>query len=166
MKYLKQLMFVIIFFTVPASIIAGTVTINDSSSLGNLKTGKGVFLVDIGDVKKLNFYLKIIQGTYKSMERQGVKADFVLVYIGPSVKYLSNKSAEKNPDVDEAVLMEIEANIEALADLGIRQEVCSVATEVFGIRNDSLFEDLKIVGDGFISLIGYQSQGYYLVPVF
>ena len=166
MKYLKQFMFVIILFAGQASVMAGAVTINDASALGKLKTGKGVFLVDIGDVKKLNFYLEIIQGTHKSMQRQGVKADFVLVYIGPSVKYLSNKSAEKNPDVDEALLMKIEANIEALADLGVRQEVCSVATEVFGIKNDSLFEDLKIVGDGFISLIGYQQQGYHLVPVF
>lgn len=166
MKYLKQLMFVIIFFTGSVSVMADTVTINDASALGKLKTGKGVFLVDIGDVKKLNFYLEIIQGTHKNMQRQGVGADFVLVYIGPSVKYLSNESAEKNPGVDESLLMEIESNIEALAELGIRQEVCSVATEVFGIKNDSLFDDLKIVGDGFISLIGYQSQGYHLVPVF
>jgi hypothetical protein len=41
-----------------------------------------------------------------------------------------------------------------------------VATEVFGIDNSTLFADLDLVGDGFISLIGYQAQGYHLVPVF
>lgn len=64
-------------------------TINDHAALGDLKVGKGVFLVDIGDANKLNFYLDVIQGTYKGMKNQGVEPDFILVYIGPSVKYLS-----------------------------------------------------------------------------
>jgi len=109
--------------------------INDSASLADLKVGKGVFLVDIGDAKKLNFYLEVIQGTYKGMKAQGVDPDFMLVYIGPSVKYL-------------------------------KQEVCAVATRVFGIDNDSVYPSMKLVADGFVSLIGYQAQGYNLVPVF
>ena len=141
--------------------------INDNRSLGELKTGKGVFLVDIGDAKKLNFYLEVIQGTYKGMKAQGVEPDFILVYIGPSVKYLSNEpSSETEDQVGSAVLLDIESNVEALAKLGIRQEVCAVATRVFGIDNDTVFPDMTLIGDGFISLIGYQAQGYHLVPVF
>jgi hypothetical protein len=41
-----------------------------------------------------------------------------------------------------------------------------VATQVFGIDNNTLVPGLTLVGDGFISLIGYQAQGYHLVPVF
>ena len=141
--------------------------INDSRSLGELQTGKGVFLVDIGDAKKLNFYLEVIQGTHKGMKAQGVEPDFILVYIGPSVKYLTSEpSKETEQQVDAAVLLDIESNVEALAALGIRQEVCAVATRVFGINNDTVFPGMTLVGDGFISLIGYQAQGYHLVPVF
>lgn len=140
--------------------------INDRRALGELATGKGVFLVDIGDAKKLNFYLEVIQGTHKSMQGQGVKPDFILVYIGPSVKYLTSEPKAEVESAAGAVLMDIESNIEKLAELGIRQEVCSVATEVFGIDNKSVFEDLQLIGDGFISLIGYQAQGYHMVPVF
>ena len=51
--------------------------------------------IDIGDAKKLNFYLDVIQGTFRGMQDQGVQPDFVLAYIGPSVKYLSSSpSAE------------------------------------------------------------------------
>ena len=64
------------------------------------------------------------------------------------------------------ILLEIESNVEALAALGIKQEVCAVATRVFGIDNKTVFPSLTLVGDGFISLIGYQAQGYHLVPVF
>jgi hypothetical protein len=44
--------------------------------------------------------------------------------------------------------------------------VCSVATRVFGIDNNTILSGMKPVSDGFISLIGYQAQGYHLVPVF
>jgi len=140
--------------------------INDQAALGDLKVGKGVFLVDIGDAKKLNFYLDVIQGTYKGMKDQGVDPDFVLVYIGPSVKYLSTSPSADTEQEAGGVLLEIESNVEALAALGVKQEICAVATRVFGIKNDAIFTSLTLVGDGFISLIGYQAQGYHLVPVF
>ena len=140
--------------------------INDAAALADLKTGKGVFLVDIGDAKKLNFYLEVIQGTYKGMKQQGVEPDFVLVYIGPSVKYLSTSPAAEVEKSAAGVLLEIESNVEALAELGVRQEICAVAMRVFGIDDESVLPGLTLVGDGFISLIGYQAQGYHLVPVY
>ena len=140
--------------------------INDAAALADLKTGKGVFLVDIGDAKKLNFYLEVIQGTYKGMKEQGVEPDFVLVYIGPSVKYLSTSPSAEVEKSAGGVLLEIESNVEALAGLGVRQEICAVATRVFGIDDKSVLPGLTLVGDGFISLIGYQARGYHLVPVF
>jgi intracellular sulfur oxidation DsrE/DsrF family protein len=147
-------------------VLAGNLTINDRAALGDLKVGKGVFLVDIGDAKKLNFYLEVIQGTYKGMKDQGVDPDFVLVFIGPSVKYLSTSPSAETEQAAGGVLMEIESNVEALASLGVRQEVCSVATHVFGIDDKTILPGMTLVGDGFISLIGYQAQGYHLVPVF
>jgi intracellular sulfur oxidation DsrE/DsrF family protein len=140
--------------------------INDSAALADLKVGKAVFLIDIGDAKKMNFYLEVIQGTFKGMQAQGVKPDFVMVYIGPSVQYLSTSPSAKVEEMHSAVLMEIESNVEKLAELGIKQEICAVATDVFAIDNKSLLPELNLVGDGFISLIGYQAQGYHLVPVF
>jgi intracellular sulfur oxidation DsrE/DsrF family protein len=145
---------------------AGKLVINDQAALADLKTGKGVFLIDIGDASKLNFYLEVIQGTYKGMKGQGTEPDFVLVYIGPSVKYLTTSPAAETEQAAGGVLLEIESNVEALAALGVRQEICAVATRVFGIENNTILPGLTLVGDGFISLIGYQAQGYHLVPVF
>ncbi|MHC4799677.1 MAG: DsrE family protein [Planctomycetota bacterium] len=145
---------------------AGEMAINDQAALGDLKVGKGVFLVDIGDANKLNFYLEVIQGTYKGMKDQGVEPDFILVFIGPSVKYISTSPSPETEQEAGGVLMEIESNVEALAALGVKQEICAVATRVFGIKNDTVLPSLSLVGDGFISLIGHQAQGYHLVPVF
>ncbi len=146
--------------------IAKDQVINDQAALGDLKTGKGVFLVDIGDAKKLNFYLEVIQGTHQGMVKQGVEPDFILVYIGPSVKYLTTSPSEAAEQAAGGILLDIESNVDKLAALGVRQEICAVATRVFQIDNDALVRGLTLVGDGFISLIGYQAQGYHLVPVF
>ena len=140
--------------------------INDRAALADLGIGQAVFLIDIADAKKMNFYLEVIQGTFKRMQAQGVTPDFVMVYIGPSVKYLSTSPDAKTEAGHGGVLMDIESNVAKLAALGIKQEICAVATEVFGIDNKTVFPDLNLVGDGFISLIGYQAQGYHLVPVF
>ena len=160
---LLPLLFLLLF---SAMTQAGKTLVNDAAALADLKTGKGVFLVDIGDARKLNFYLEVIQGTYKGMRAQGVDPDFILVYIGPSVKYLSTSPAAAVENSAGGLLLEIESNVEALAELGIRQEICAVATRVFGIDDESVLPGLTLVGDGFISLIGYQAQGYHLVPVF
>ena len=146
--------------------LASEAVVSDRAALADLKTGKGVFLIDIGDPKKLNFYLEVIQGTYKGMESQGVKPDFILVYIGPSVKYLTSSPSEEVEKTAGALLLDIESNVAKLVSLGFKQEICAVATRVFGIDNSTLLPGLNLVGDGFISLIGYQAQGYHLVPVF
>ena len=140
--------------------------IHDRAALGDMKVGKSVFLVDIGEANKLNFYLEVIQGTYKGMKDQGVDPDFILVFIGPSVKYLSTSPPADTEQEAGGILMDIESNVEALAELGVRQEICAVASRVFGIDNKTILPGLTLVGDGFISLIGYQAQGYHLVPVF
>ena len=162
----KALIAVLMLLLASTAVQAGKAVINDAAALGDLKTGKGVFLVDIGDPRKLNFYLEVIQDTYRGMEDQGVEPDFILVFIGPSVKYLSTSPSAETEQAAGGVLMEIESNVEALATLGVTQEVCAVATRVFGIDNETLLPGLTLVGDGFISLIGYQSQGYHLVPVY
>ena len=162
----KTLFTALMLLLASATVQAGEAVINDAAALANLKTGKGVFLVDIGDARKLNFYLEVIQGSYKGMKDQGVDPDFILVFIGPSVKYLSTAPSDEVEQAASGLLMEIESNVEALATLGVKQEICAVATRVFGIDNKTVLPGLTPVGDGFISLIGYQSQGYHLVPVY
>ncbi len=156
----------ILLFLIGQLSLAASTPINDKQALADLKVGKGVYLVDIGDAKKLNFYLEVIQGTHQGMKAQGVEPDFVLVYIGPSVKFLTTSPSAEAEETAGGVLLEIESNVAKLASLGVRQEICAVATRVFGIDNSTLFPGLMLVGDGFISLIGYQAQGYHLVPVF
>ena len=135
---------VLIFFLACGLAYASQDTIDDHAALGDLKSGKGVFLIDIGDAKKLTFYLEVIQGTYTSMKNQGVTPDFVLVYIGPSVKYLTSSPSDETEKAVGDILLDIESNVSALASLGVKQEICSVATRVFGIDNKTLLPGLTL----------------------
>ena len=144
----------------------GASAADDAKALQGLKTGKGVFLVDIGSPKKLALYLDVIQGTHRGMERQGVEPDFIVVYIGPSVRFLTTEPDDLLEMEHGDRLQTIADSVAALDRLGVRQEVCDVATDVFEIDNATLLPQTELVGDGFISLIGYQSQGYHLVPVY
>lgn len=139
---------------------------HDKRAIAKMTQGKAVFLVDMADAKKQAFYMDIIAGTHQNLTRQGVKPEMVVVYIGPSVKFLTTKpSMELEIESGEAI-RQMQATSKKLKDLGVHQEVCSIATQVFGIDNATLFPEMTVVGDGFVSLIGYQTQGYALVPVF
>lgn len=139
---------------------------SDKNALKGVEDGKGLFLVDITQPAKTALYLEIIEGTHAGMKRQGVNPDFVVVYIGPTVQFLTQTPSDELELEYERELQRIQASIKALNKLGVHQEVCAIATRVFNIDNATLPPELEMVGDGFISLIGYQAQGYKLVPIY
>jgi intracellular sulfur oxidation DsrE/DsrF family protein len=152
--------------SVGAAPAARAATYGNADALRGVKSGKGVFLVDLADSRKVAMYLKLIAGSRESLERQGVAADFKVVFIGPSVKFLSTEPPAQATPEERAVLAEIARAAHALKTQGVALEVCAIATEVFKVDNAKLLPDVTVVADGFISLIGYQAQGFHLVPIF
>ena len=141
-------------------------TYDDAAALQGVETGEGVFLLDFTNPRKTALYMDVIKGTHEGLVRQGVEPDFVLVFIGPTVQYLSTEPADELQMEHGKHLEAIAGTAAALKDLGVRMEVCAVATEVFNVDNDTILPEMEVVGDGFISLIGWQTQGYHLVPIF
>ncbi|MFW6021815.1 MAG: DsrE family protein [Guyparkeria sp.] len=138
--------------------------IDDTAALAGVEEAKGVFQIDFTEAEKTAFYLEVIRGTHANFERQGLDPDLVIVFIGPTVEFLTTEADEEV--ADPATLMRIESEVARLAELGVRLEVCAVATEVFGVDNDTLFDGLELTGDGFVSMIGWQAQGYHPVTMF
>lgn len=56
--------------------------------------------------------------------------------------------------------------IKRLKSLGIEMEVCSAATAAYKIDNSTILPGIKVVRSGFLSVMGWQAQGYQLVPVY
>lgn len=145
---------------------AATAPINNTAALQGVKEGKGVFLIDFSDAKKTALYLEIIKGTHAGLTRQGVKPSFVIVYIGPTVRFLTNAPDGELELEQGDALKAIAERVKELDRLGVRQEICAIATKVFKVSNETVLPGLTLVGDGFISLIGWQTQGYKLIPLF
>ena len=145
---------------------AAPATIDDSAALAGVTETKSVFLIDFTDAKKTAFYMDIIRGTHDGLVRQGVTPNMVLVFIGPTVQYLTTEPTDELAMEFEGELKSIAASVKALKEKGVRMEVCAVATDVFGVDNATVLPEMDVVGDGFISLIGWQTQGHKLVPIF
>ncbi len=165
-RVVQQFWLLAVMYCMTGAATAERAGINDAAALAGLKVGKGVFLIDFTNPKKTAFYLDVIRGTHAGMLKQGVEPDFVLVFIGKTVAFLTTEPGEKLARNNQAQLESIATSVAALSEAGVRMEVCAVATEVFGIDNDTILPGMDVVGDGFISLIGWQNQGYKLVPIF
>lgn len=163
----KQSQFlVLIIFIFFSSMQLKAENINDATALAGISQAKSVFLIDFTNPTKTAFYLEIIRGTHQGLVAQKVKSDMVLVFIGKTVQYLSTEPDDELAMEFESDLASIQHSIKEFAKLGVRMEVCAVATKVFNVNNDSIPTEMNVVGDGFISLIGWQTQGHKLVPIF
>ncbi|SCZ60015.1 DsrE family protein [Thiohalomonas denitrificans] len=149
-----------------ATATAGATMYSDSAALKGVDNGQGVFLFDFDNPQKLAFYLNVVAGTHENFRRQAVEPNFVVVFIGPTVKYLTTEPDDEIDMRYQQEMANIAAAIERLDELGVRLEICSIANEVFGVDNKTVLPGLEVIGDGFVSLIGYQQQGYHLVPIF
>lgn len=163
-KAVKPLLCIFLFLS--SFNVSAEETYDDSVALNGISSAKAVFLIDFKTAKTTAFYMDLIVGTYDGLVRQNVEPEMVVVVIGPTVKFLS-KTADPELTFDyEKEFDSIQASIKELHKRGVRIEVCAIATDVFNIDNSTLPKELSLVADGFISLIGWQTQGYKLVPVF
>lgn len=133
---------------------------DNSAALDGVKRTKAVFLIRFDEPGRTGSFMKAILATDKGLEEEGVESDMVVVFIGKAVRFLTT-----TPDAEIArehgkALETIAETARDLKSRGIRMEVCGAATKRFGVDNATILDEMDVVGNGFISLIGWQTQGY------
>jgi intracellular sulfur oxidation DsrE/DsrF family protein len=126
---------------------------NDREALSGLKATRAVIDMRVPDRERLIFNLELLKETLEGMAAQQVKPKMVVTFRGPGVRLLTREQAAD----------EISPLITELRRMGVRFEVCAVATRVFKVDNATLIPDVVLVGNSLTSLIGYQNRGYALV---
>jgi intracellular sulfur oxidation DsrE/DsrF family protein len=134
-------------------------------ALRHIKEVKAVFDFRIGDPKSAALQMNLIHDIYRDLALMKKKPAFVVVFMGPSVKLVSKKRDSFGPE-DQKTLNELAAMITAMARNDITFEICLVSAEAFEVYVSTLLPEITKVENGWISEIGYQVQGYSLVPVF
>jgi len=139
--------------------------LKDTEALRDLKAAKGVFMLDLKDPGRMAHVLKVIEETGEGMAKQNVKPELVVVVIGPSVAFLT-RDRRGISYMDQRSVSEVQGTIGKLKKAGIRIEACGIALRGMDVAPDALIPEVTPVGNGYISAIGYQAQGYQLVPVY
>lgn len=136
-------------------------------SLPGLKSFKAVIDVRAAKPASLAKQLGLIHQMYKDKNVRGVTDSpaFVLVFIGPAVKLVSTKTEEFSAE-DRQMIAKIAETVAAMAKDGLKFEICLVAVNAYGVDPATILPEIKQVGNGWISLVGYQHMGYGLVPVY
>jgi uncharacterized protein len=92
-----------------------------------------------------------------SMIRDGTRPEIVVVFIGPSVKLISTEG-DQFPKINQKIS-------DMNAD-GVKFEICLTTAHALDIPPESILPGIVQVGNGWISLIGYQHQGYAMIANF
>jgi intracellular sulfur oxidation DsrE/DsrF family protein len=145
---------------------AGTRAADDKAALADLKEVKVGFDLKEGDGKLLLARLDVIDETRQSLIQQGVKPHFILAFRGPATKLVQTDPALMKPQ-DREIATKIAAKIKQMsAASGIEGfEQCAVAVREQGTNAEMVLPEIRVVGNGFISLMAYQARGYaYIAP--
>lgn len=155
---------IILLFACSQQAVAHAAAPSDLVALQGVKSGKGIFDINITDAEKLPLYLQVIKETNEGLKTQGVKPDLIVAFRGSAVRLVSSIRTGFSTDQKES-LEHADELIRELAKQGIRFEACSIATRLFHVDNASINPEVKVVANTFISLIGYQARGYAIIPI-
>ena len=154
-------LFIVVSLLCAVSAVSG----EEYKAMKGVESAKAVFDERQSNPKSAALHLKIIHQTYEELAAMKKTPVFVVTFSGPSVKIIS-KNREGFSSEDQKFLDEIATTISAMSKDGIELEICLIAAKVFNVDSASVLPEIKRVGNGWISMIGYQAQGYSLVPVY
>ena len=149
---------------VPA--VADDEGLDNREATQGIETMRAVYDMRKSDPDVMLAYLRGIATNHENLLKEGVEPDLRMVFIAEAVKFITT-DPEPEVDIDHAeTLEEIAKAVDRLDELGVQMEVCAAATRAYGVDNDTILEPINVVRSGFIAVMGYQNQGYALVPVY
>jgi len=136
------------------------------SALKGVKNYNAVYEVSLGDPKIANIVFWAIKNSYEVPEVNELanKPNIVIVFHGPVVKLISSNKAPFN-DSEWKEVEKFQDTLRQMKKDGVTMEVCQYAVKVMGVDDNTIMPEIDKVGNGFVSVIGYQMQGYAVVRV-
>lgn len=155
----------LIFVLITRIAVSAELPADDHAALEGLTETRAIFDITTADPKKLKFYLGLIEETAASVRSQGATPVFVLAFRGPATRYMSTDHSQLDPEQAE-VADQIAQVLQKLSKLpNVKLEQCAVAARVLKVDRNTIHPVVKVVGNSWISLMGYQNKGYALIPV-
>jgi hypothetical protein len=162
-KILLILVSILLSTTVSYGDSQGDVYSNDKALKG-LTASKAYFDVTIGEPKQLLIRLQLVEKTYNQLVAAGVTPVFVIGIRGKASSFFT-KGTDYVLDIDLPEKRQIEAIVKKLKTQKIAIEQCYIAAGFQEIDIADFLPEIELVANGYVSMIGYHSQGYGLVPM-
>lgn len=149
------------------SVLMATPAISgEYAALDGVKGVKAVFDVSQGSPQVGNAVFWAVRNVYDDASVRSLPEPprVAVVFHGPAVKLLSS-DREGFKDSDNAALDTFADMIRQMKKEGVKLEVCQYALKVLDVDPATIMPEVDQVGNGFISVVGYQAQGYSLVTI-
>jgi intracellular sulfur oxidation DsrE/DsrF family protein len=158
--------------TIAMVFLAGSLAVPSSSQtvyennpgLKGLDKIQVYFDVNVKDDNLLAYRMELVDQTIRQMAQSGVEVAAVIGFRGGASRFITAD--------DHYVLAEEMANKKKIqdwvvyfSDRGTVIEQCAIAAEIHQIELQDFLPEVKVVGNGYISMAGYQTRGYALIPM-
>ena len=162
LKYFAILVMSVLLALQVSSAVAG----GYDNALKDVKGVNVVFNVSPGDPTFANAVFWAVRNVYQdeAVSTLPEKSQVSIVFHGPIVKLLSSDRSVFNKK-DNAEIDKFQDTLRQMKKEGVKLEVCLYAAKVLGIDPATLMPEIDQVGNGFISVAGYQAQGYTVVTI-
>jgi intracellular sulfur oxidation DsrE/DsrF family protein len=137
---------------------------DDADALRGLKAVQIVADVNVGKPTLLLRRLELIDDTYTQLLDAGVTPTFVVAFRGGATKFVTRADGYV-PAEHLAIKKEVQGWISQFAENGLVLEQCAIAARGQKVKASDILSSIKVVQNGYISLIGYQNRGYALLPM-
>ncbi len=128
------------------------------------KSIKIIFDVNVGEPEKLLFRMRLIDQTYSELQEAGITPVFVIAFRGEASRFITRGSLYL-PEEDRPYKQKMREWLKRFKEKGFTMQQCTKATDLLLIDIKDLVSFVKPIRNGYISLAGYQSQGYSLIPM-
>lgn len=99
-----------------------------------------------------------------NIAESGVNPVVVVAVRGPASRFMTVSNSYIAPE-DVKIKNEIANLTDELSKRGVKLEQCAIALRMLDISPNDIQPKLNIVQNGYVSLIGYQNQGYGILPM-
>ncbi|MBD1399745.1 DsrE family protein [Pelovirga terrestris] len=137
-----------------------------AEALKGIKAFNAVYQFTSGDPGVANRVFWAVKNSYEdqTVRDLGLVPRIVVVFHGPVVHLISTNLA-RFPDEVRTEVEQFQTTIRQMKQDGVKFEVCLYAVKMAGVDPASILPEVDSVANGFVSVIGYQMQGYAVVRI-
>lgn len=160
--------FAFILALAPGLVLANSVSTKplDSRALAGLEQGKILWDITLANPDALIARLNVLEETYEDMVRQGLKPNMIFTFRGGAAGLIAKDLSHLDIEQASAVGQVQYKLTELMKRPGVHMEACQIATRRFNItQQDQLLPGISLVGNTFLSIMGYENQGYTTIRI-